>query len=97
MLPDGMTTAKEGAPIVATKWGMGQALGRSRDTEYVFDLASDPEEMVNLAGLASVEVDWLRSRLLAWVERGMLRQGSAEAPDLDEETRKRLEALGYLN
>ena len=35
-----------------------------------FDLRRDPQESRNLAGLRTVEADWLRARLEAWIERG---------------------------
>ncbi len=84
------------APRTGIDWGMGEGLGRSRDVEYVFDLENDPEEMNNLAGGAPLEVAWLRSRLLAWIERGKLLEAGHEEAEIDEETRERLRALGYL-
>ncbi|HEY7215000.1 MAG TPA: sulfatase-like hydrolase/transferase, partial [Thermoanaerobaculia bacterium] len=84
------------APRTSSAWGMGGGWGRSRDPEYVFDLVRDPGETVNLAGSDSFEVAWLRSRLLAWAERGRTVEEPAEAPT-DRETRERLRALGYVN
>jgi arylsulfatase A-like enzyme len=82
------------APRRGAMWGLGEGIGRTRDPEYVFDLVSDPGETVNLAGRAGLEAAWLRQRLLGWV---------ASDPDagrtdarIDDETRARLEALGYL-
>ncbi|MBZ0114817.1 MAG: sulfatase, partial [Thermoanaerobaculia bacterium] len=54
------------APRQGTRWGQGEGLGRSRDPEYLFDLAEDPREMHNLAGDRRAEAAWLRSRLFAW-------------------------------
>ena len=85
------------APRTGSDWGMGQGRGRSRDTEYLFDLTTDPGETVNLAGQGTMEAAWLRSRLLAWVERGRVLEAGAEVAEIDEETRRRLEALGYLD
>lgn len=87
------------APRTGLGWGMGEGLGRSRDPEYLFDLVKDPGETVNLTGFAGtggLEVAWLRSRLLAWVQR---RDGAEEPgqPPVDRETRDRLRALGYAN
>lgn len=87
------------APRAGLGWGMGEGIGRSRDPEYLFDLKSDPGETVNRAGHGDLEAAWLRSRLLAWM-RGD--PGEAEAPKgkeagVDDETAKRLRALGYAN
>ncbi|HSN88725.1 MAG TPA: sulfatase-like hydrolase/transferase, partial [Thermoanaerobaculia bacterium] len=57
------------APRYGPYWGMGDGRGRSRDPEYLFDLEKDPEETLNLAGNGGLEAAWLRSRLLAWVQR----------------------------
>jgi arylsulfatase A-like enzyme len=84
------------APRTGIDWGMGEGVGRTRDVEYVFDLETDPEEMVNLAGAAPLEAAWLRSQLFAWIERGKLLEVDGEEAELDEETREQLEALGYL-
>jgi arylsulfatase A-like enzyme len=85
------------APRFGPHWGMGDGLGRSRDPEYLFDLESDPRERVNLAGEGGLEVAWLRSRLLAWVQRN--RSLSAKPPErpIDPETERKLRALGYAN
>lgn len=91
------------APRFGHEWGMGDGRGRSRDPEYLFDLEKDPGEQVNLAGADSLEVAWLRSRLLAWIQRNRSTSGSgSEGPSrrpqpVDAETEKRLRALGYGN
>jgi len=82
------------APRTGFHWGMGEGIGRSRDPEYIFDLTRDPRETVNLAGSGSLEAAWLRSRLLAWAERGRSEEADGAEP-VDAETLKRLEALGY--
>ena len=82
------------APRTGLHWGMGEGIGRSRDPEYLFDLESDPRETVNLAGGGGLEAAWLRSRLLAWAEKGRSEEAAEQEPE-DDETRKRLEALGY--
>jgi arylsulfatase A-like enzyme len=86
------------APRQGEEWGMGQGLGRGRDVELVFDLAEDPEERKNLAGEDILEVAWLRERLLRWIVLGELAepQEGPEEPTLDEETRRNLRALGYI-
>jgi arylsulfatase A-like enzyme len=85
------------APRFGPRWGMGDGLGRSRDPEYLFDLEADPQERVNLAGEGGLEIAWLRSRLLAWVQRN--RGLSARPPEqpIDPETERKLRALGYAN
>jgi arylsulfatase A-like enzyme len=85
------------APRTGMGWGMGEGLGRSRDPEYLFDLVKDPRETVNLAGTGTLEAAWLRSRLLAWVERGRPALEEPEQIPMDRETRDRLRALGYVN
>ncbi len=83
------------APRTGLHWGMGEGIGRSRDPEYLFDLKQDPRETVNLAGNGGgLEAAWLRSRLLAWAAKGRSEEAAEQEPE-DDETRKRLEALGY--
>jgi arylsulfatase A-like enzyme len=78
-------------------WGMGRGRGRSHEAEYLFHLETDPEEMHNLAGRTSVEADWLWSRLHAWRATWRSRQpADAESDQVDEGTRRQLEALGYI-
>lgn len=85
------------APRFGPFWGMGDGRGRTRDPEYLFDLEADPEEKANLAGNGSLEAAWLRSRLLAWVQRN--RSLTVKPPErpLDAETERKLRALGYAN
>lgn len=85
------------APRYNFFWGMGDGRGRTRDPEYLFDLEKDPQERVNLAGDHSLEAAWLRSRLLAWVQRN--RSLTVKPPErpLDAETERKLRALGYAN
>jgi arylsulfatase A-like enzyme len=85
------------APRTGLGWGMGEGIGRSHDPESLFDLRNDPHETVNLAGSGPLEADWLRSCLLAWVERGRAAAEPAEPAPVDRETLKRLQALGYVN
>lgn len=85
------------APRTGSQWGQGDALGRSREPEYLFDLEKDPREQTNLAGDPSFEAAWLRSRLLAWVKQNRDEgKGPGEQP-VDKETHDRLKALGYVN
>jgi arylsulfatase A-like enzyme len=85
------------APRTGLHWGQGDALGRSFEPEYLFDLEKDPGERVNLAGDGDLEAAWLRERLLAWLQTKRPEGNApAEAP-IDQKTRERLKALGYLN
>ena len=84
------------APRVGLGWGQGEAIGRSHDPEYLFDLAADPGETVNRAGHGDLAAAWLRSRLLAWIE-GKREEGDEKGAPVDAETLSRLRALGYVN
>ncbi len=93
-----MARSERAKLIWAERWGMGEGLGRTRDVEYLFDLAADPDETENIAGGPSLEAAWLRARLRAWIERGKLSDlGAADPDEIDDETRRRLRALGYLD
>ncbi|MEE8525741.1 MAG: sulfatase [Thermoanaerobaculia bacterium] len=87
------------APRIGAGWGQGEGRGRSRDPEYFFDLVSDPSETANLAGERSLEAAWLRSRLLAWIERAKVIESGVgeEETEIDDATRANLKALGYLD
>ncbi len=82
------------APRRGIGWGQGEGIGRTRDAEVLFDLARDPGETENRAGAGDLEAAWLRQRLRAWIAEG---DGPAAGtpPPLDDETRRRLGALGY--
>ena len=84
------------APRGGVKRGQGHGRGRSWDLEYLFDLASDPGERHNRAGLDSLEVAWLRSRLLGWLETQRALQPTAGEAPMDAATEQQLEALGYI-
>jgi len=85
------------APRPRFAWGMGRGRGRTHDAEYLFNLIDDPEERVNVAGDPSPEVDWMRSRLREWQGFWEARQPQRDDQRLDEATRQRLEALGYVD
>jgi arylsulfatase A-like enzyme len=87
------------APRAGLGWGMGEGIGRSRDPEYLFDLKADPGETVNRAGHGDLEAAWLRSRLLAWRKSDPqeAEPPKGREPGVDDETAKRLRALGYAN
>lgn len=85
------------APRFGNYWGMGDGKGRTHDPEYLFDLAADPRERTNLAGGRSLEAAWLRSRLLAWIQRNRSQEPPRKQVPIDAETERRLRALGYGN
>jgi arylsulfatase A-like enzyme len=85
------------APRTGSQWGMGEGAGRSHEAEYVFDLRDDPQERRNLAGEPSLETDWLRARLLAWIDLARALQPGGETAELDDAMRANLRALGYLD
>ncbi len=84
------------APRTGTNWGLGGGHGRTRSPEYLFDLENDPGELVNRAGEGGLEAAWLRSRLRAWIAAKKAKDGEGVDVPVDEETRRRLEALGYV-
>lgn len=85
------------APRKGVQWGVGEGLGRDRDAEQVFDLASDARELRNLAGLVDApEPRWLRARLVAWATGDVSPEADGGETPVDAETRARLEALGYV-
>lgn len=79
-------------------WGMGLGRGRTHEAEYLFDLETDPGEHSNLAGRSELEADWLWSRLQGWQATWRERQPPVfERTEVDEVTRRQLEALGYVD
>lgn len=85
------------APREGPRWGQGQGLGRGYEAVSLYDLVEDPGERTNLAGDGLLEEAWLRSRLLSWVELGKRLEQGEPLEEMDEETRRSLEALGYLD
>ncbi len=63
-----------------------------QETE-LYRLADDPDEQVNLAADLPEQVATMRADLEAWPGYGR----ASQRQDLDKKTRKRLEALGYVN
>lgn len=84
------------APRNGRNRGQGNSLGRSWDLEYVFDLESDPGETTNLSGRNDLELAWMRSRLAGWTMTQKALQPEPGVMAMSEETRKQLEALGYV-
>ncbi len=62
----------------------------------LYDLASDPDEAVNLAPQRAATTELMRQQADTLVADYEQDGGLAEAVTLDEETRRRLAALGYL-
>ena len=77
--------------------GMGFRLGRGHDSEYVFDLEKDPAELCNRCRDDDLETDWLRAELRAWRRKWTPSVQPDQPQEIDEATRRRLEALGYVN
>jgi arylsulfatase A-like enzyme len=78
-------------------WGVGRGRGRTHEAEYLFNLDTDPGEQSNLTGSSSIEADWLWSRLKAWQAAWRARQPlEVDRRELDETTKRQLEALGYV-
>jgi hypothetical protein len=85
------------APWPRLDWGMGRGRGRSHEAEYLFHIESDPGEKLNRSGSQAVEADWLWSRLQAWrAEWRSRRPRDADRREVDDETKRQLEALGYV-
>jgi arylsulfatase A-like enzyme len=68
--------------------------GNEENTKELFDLASDPQELVNLATTFPKRAAELASQLEGWKKRH-LRAESVQGM-ISEEDIKRLEALGYV-
>ncbi len=69
---------------------------------FLFDLAADPEETVNLAERQPAQTRRLRDELASWVAKLGLPALDAQidfgaGPQVDDATRQRLQALGYVN
>jgi arylsulfatase A-like enzyme len=68
-------------------------VGPEEGTAELFDLAADPGETRNLYGPEQREAQRLAGRLARWREA---HERGGAAPDLSEEARRGLEALGYV-
>lgn len=63
----------------------------------LYDIAADPAEQVNIVDSRRKEARRLRDRLDDWAERNGWVRGTETAPrELDEETKRALEDMGYL-
>jgi len=63
--------------------------------EWLYDLASDPRELADVRASEPGRAAELRSRLEAW-EKTFTPAESTDGPELDEEIRRRLADLGYI-
>jgi len=91
------------APQQGRRWGMGTGRGRRWDSEYLFDLRSDPREIVNLLSLSAMEpqekaqYEMLMIALRVWISsREPHPYDSAREEAVSEAASKRLKALGYI-
>lgn len=107
-LGDGPTSpaeyyAESLSPRLSYGWGEQRALYDGR-FKYIFgprqelyDLVDDPGERRNIVDARPDEAAELRQRLQAFIA-GHVEQGAANAAqEVDAETRRRLEALGYIS
>jgi len=86
-------------PIEGYVWERYKLLRNAAGTRLeVYDLALDPDEQCNLAGMRPVLADYLLAQALAWRTTQTTNrpaQGS-ETAETDEQAAERLKALGYL-
>ena len=68
-----------------------------RERFWYFDLIADPGEQDNLAGRQPERVAGLQAQLLRWVDAWGTGDGLAERTEIDEDLRRRLRSLGYLD
>ncbi len=90
------------SPRLAYNWGELRAL-YDGDLKYIFgprpelyDLAADPRELDNLAAEQPETAEAMQRRLARFIEENAA-SDLAAAVEMDEETRRRLMALGYLH
>jgi len=85
--------------VQADRWKLVLSPRPDGDRAELFDLESDAGEQHDLTGTpgaAGAPADSLRAGLAAWIEAGNLAAGTADARELTDEQRARLDALGYL-
>ncbi|HNR31276.1 MAG TPA: sulfatase [Candidatus Hydrogenedentes bacterium] len=88
-------------PIEAFWWERFKLIRNTKGRHIeIYDLARDPEERRDLAPLRPVLTDYLLAHALAWrrAEEARASGPATEAQlDANEQERRQLEALGYLN
>jgi arylsulfatase A-like enzyme len=77
---------------VEERWKL---IHRTIGRDQLYDLQTDPYETRNLAAEQPEQAAALKARLLARIEE-LRGEGTPEAPKVDEEAQRQLEALGYL-
>jgi arylsulfatase A-like enzyme len=87
---------REGISVLQANWKLIQPLTREMaDTPKLYHLPTDPEERTNRLGNLPIRAGWLES--LIRLEQARSRNGlKTQTYEMDEETRRGLEALGYL-
>ena len=74
-------------------------LGGAGEPFVLYDLGEDPDETINRVRDLPDETRRLKKELAAWLRAGPFPMGAQASPEegaMDDETRKQLEALGYL-
>jgi arylsulfatase A-like enzyme len=102
-LPGGLAVEGEGFGMRAGKWKWIEVPAEGR--RELYDLATDPDELINLAEAEPARAAAMAKSVLRWraeAEAARLAWQSAagveggHAVELDDEARARLEALGYV-
>ena len=78
--------------VRSPRWKLIQYPGRERDYLELYDLASDPRELSNVAP----HFAGVRDELLEILEHWSVEAPTGPSPDLDPEIQEKLQALGYL-
>lgn len=90
----------KGLPLKGEKYGVRQNRMKfiwapAENTEELYDLDQDPEEKVNLTrGDHGESAERYKQMLKEWLRKHPF---SGNLQEMDEETRKKLKALGYIN
>ena len=87
-----MALRRGGLKLIGTSFDPGRA---GPWTWTLFDLAADPRERNDASGLHAAESSSMRESLQAWSRRPQASRSPGEV--YDEETERRLRALGYID